>query len=67
MMSPDASVIREIEEQRPATPNGLLSHAERDRLIARGMVGLYRWYIADSQARRNWSPSHSFDWRALRT
>ncbi|HEX3247432.1 MAG TPA: acyl-ACP desaturase, partial [Chloroflexota bacterium] len=37
------------------------------RLIARGMVGLYRWYLAESQARRNWSPSHSFDWRALRT
>jgi len=35
-------------------------------LIERGLVGLYRWYLARSQAQRDWNPDRSFNWRALR-
>jgi acyl-[acyl-carrier-protein] desaturase len=67
MTVPDASIVRELEEQRPPAPAGLLSRPERDRLIDRGLVGLYRWYLERSQAHRNWNPDRSFDWRAFRT
>ena len=40
---------------RPRTPAGLLSNAEKDRLIERGFLGLYRWYTARSQETRNWN------------
>jgi len=64
---PDPSIITEIEEQRPRFPVGLLSRQEKDRLIERGLIGLYRWYLARSQASRNWNPDYSFDWPVLRT
>jgi acyl-[acyl-carrier-protein] desaturase len=67
MIEPDATIVQEIEEQRPRFPIGLLSHQEKDRLIERGLVGLYRWYLARSQAQRDWNPDRSFNWRGLRT
>jgi acyl-[acyl-carrier-protein] desaturase len=60
------AVQQELMEQRPPFAVGLLSRAEKDRLIARGFGGLYRWYVARSQAQRNWNPDRSFDWRAFR-
>ena len=63
----DESIIKEVEEQRPATLPGLLSCEEKDRLIERGLTGLYRWYLSRSQAKRNWNPDTSFDWRSMRT
>jgi acyl-[acyl-carrier-protein] desaturase len=44
-----------------------LSHTERDTLIERALLGLYRWYLTRSQAVRNWNPDLAFDWRRLRT
>ncbi len=61
------TIVREIEEQRPPVPSGLLSRQEKDRLIERAVVGLYRWYTARSQATRNWNPDRSFNWRAFHT
>jgi acyl-[acyl-carrier-protein] desaturase len=55
-----------FDELRPRTPAGLLSRREKDRLIERGFLGLYRWYTARSQATRNWNPDKSFEWRKLR-
>jgi acyl-[acyl-carrier-protein] desaturase len=66
-MKPESTVIKEIEEQRPSTPPGLLSKPEKDRLIERGLTGLYRWYLSRSQATRNWNPDSDFDWKNLRT
>ncbi len=66
MTEPDEMLVKEIEEQRPPVPAGLLTRQEKDRLIERGMVGLYRWYTTRSQATRNWNPDKSFNWRALR-
>jgi len=66
-MKADATILKEIYEQRPSAPIGLLSRDEKDRLIERGVVGLYRWYLARSQATRNWNPDKSFNWRAFRT
>ncbi|PYE53862.1 acyl-ACP desaturase [Deinococcus yavapaiensis] len=48
-------------------PAALLSHREKDKLIERAFLGLYRWYTSRSQETRNWNPDKSFDWRALRT
>ncbi|MFC4454566.1 acyl-ACP desaturase [Deinococcus sonorensis] len=50
----------------PRTPAGLLSNREKDRLIERAFLGLYRWYTARSQETRNWNPDQSFDWKSLR-
>jgi acyl-[acyl-carrier protein] desaturase len=47
-------------------PGGLMSRAERSRAVERGLTGLYRWYVARSQAQRNWNPDTDFDWRRLR-
>ncbi|MCI0580936.1 MAG: acyl-ACP desaturase [Chloroflexi bacterium] len=66
-IKPEDAIVEEIEEQRPPYPAGLLSKREKDRLIERGTAGLYRWYLARSQAKRNWNPDYSFDWRSLRT
>jgi acyl-[acyl-carrier-protein] desaturase len=66
-MTNEESILKEIREQRPSTPPGLLSRAEKDRLIERGLTGLYRWYVARSQAKRNWNPDSDFDWRKFRT
>lgn len=67
MIKPEPQLIEEIEAQRPRFPAGLLSKAEKDRLIERGLVGLYRWYVDRSQTTRNWNPDRSFNWRAFRT
>jgi acyl-[acyl-carrier-protein] desaturase len=56
-----------IEADRPVSPASLLSRSYRDRLIERGVLGLYRWYTARSQETRNWNPDLGFDWRSLRT
>jgi acyl-[acyl-carrier-protein] desaturase len=66
MIKPEPQIVSEIEEQRPPFPAGLLSRQEKDRLIERGLLGLYRWYTSRSQATRNWHPDKSFNWRALR-
>ena len=66
IIEPEETIIKEIEEQRPPFPAGLLSRKEKDKLIERGIRGLYRWYTTRSQESRNWHPD-SFDWRALRT
>jgi len=55
-----------LDDLKPRTPAGLLSHSEKDRLIERGFLGLYRWYTARSQEKRNWNPDKSFEWRKLR-
>jgi acyl-[acyl-carrier-protein] desaturase len=60
-------IIKEIEEQRPRTPAGLLSHDEKDRIIEKGFLGPYRWYISRSQKTRNWNPNNDFEWREFRT
>jgi acyl-[acyl-carrier-protein] desaturase len=62
----DATLLHELAGQRPRRAPGFLSRAERDRHIARGMHALYRWNVDRSQARRNWNPDRSFDWRAFR-
>ncbi len=66
MASYDPEIIKELEDQRPKIPVGLLSRDEKDRLIERGFVGLYRWYVAKSQEKRNWNPDREFDWRNFR-
>ena len=67
MVAPDKNIRDEIEEQRPRYPVGLLSRREKDHLIERGLVGLYRWYIDRSQTTRSWNADRSFDWRAFRS
>jgi acyl-[acyl-carrier-protein] desaturase len=67
LIDPESSIIREIEDQRPPTSPGLLSRQEKDRLIERGLTGLYRWYLTRSQIARNWNPHTGFDWRKMRT
>jgi acyl-[acyl-carrier-protein] desaturase len=67
LTKPDTQVVKEVEEQRPPYPAGLLSTRERDRLIERGMLALYRWYVDRSQATRNWNPDKTFEWRQVRT
>lgn len=67
MINPELAVVKEIEEQRPPFPVGLLSHTEKTRLVERGIVGLYRWYIDRSQKTRNWNADKSFDWRNIGT
>jgi acyl-[acyl-carrier-protein] desaturase len=59
------SVLDELDGHMPKSPPAVLSRAEKDRAIQRGFHGLYRWYVDRSQARRNWNPDRSFDWRAL--
>jgi acyl-[acyl-carrier-protein] desaturase len=66
-MRPEHSVIDEIEKQRPRFASGLLRRAEKNRLLERGISSLYRWYLARSQAARNWNPDRHFDWRSFRT
>ena len=55
-----------LEDLKPRTAAGLLSRQEKDRLIERSFLGLYRWYTARSQETRNWNPDKSFDWRKLK-
>lgn len=67
MIDPQSRIIKEIEEQRPSTPVGLLSQDERQRLLDRATLGLYRWYLNVSQTKRNWNPDLSFEWSKIRT
>lgn len=66
MINTEQDIIQEIEDERPRIPPGLLSRYEKDRIIERSLVGLYRWYVARSQSHRNWNPDRDFDWRAFR-
>jgi acyl-[acyl-carrier-protein] desaturase len=67
-MRAESTVLKEIyDDRRPATLPGLLSRAEKDLHIERGVASLYRWYLARSQATRNWNPDKSFDWRTFST
>ena len=61
VIHPEESILRELEEQRPKQPVALLSADEKSRLVERGFLGLYRWYVARSQETRNWNPDTSFD------
>lgn len=63
----DPQIIQQIEDERPKIPVGILTREEKDRLIERGMLGLYRWYVGRSQTTRNWNPDKDFDWRNFRT
>jgi acyl-[acyl-carrier-protein] desaturase len=63
----DSGFLQELDEQRSVTPPGLLTHREKDLLIERAFLGLYRWYVSRSQKTRNWNPNTDFDWRKLRT
>jgi acyl-[acyl-carrier-protein] desaturase len=66
MIHTEHEIIQQIEDDRPRIPVGILSRQEKDMLIERGTVGLYRWYVARSQEKRNWNPDKDFDWRAFR-
>lgn len=58
---------KELDELRPRTTPGMLSNEEKDRVIERAFLGLYRWYVERSQQTRNWNPNSDFDWRNFRT
>src|ERR1044072_4617488 len=67
-MRAESTVLKEIyDDRRPATLPGLLSRAEKDLHIERGVASLYRWYLARAQATRSWNPDNSFDWRTFST
>jgi acyl-[acyl-carrier-protein] desaturase len=55
----------EAEFPRSASPS-LMSAEARARAIERGVLALYRWYTAHSQAHRNWHPDTCIDWRQIR-
>ncbi len=61
----ESSLVKHLEQERPAFAPSRLSRSEKDRLIQRGFLGLYRWYTDRSQKRRNWNPDRSFDWRTF--
>jgi acyl-[acyl-carrier-protein] desaturase len=63
----DPRFLQDLDEQRSVAPPGLLSNQEKDLLIERAFLGLYRWYVSRSQKTRNWNPNTDFDWRKLRT
>lgn len=67
MYATTPEMVKLMDEQRPRYPAGLLSHHQKNRLIERGALGLYRIYTVDLQKRRNWHPDTSFQWRRLRT
>jgi len=66
-MTIDKSILKELDEMRSASPPGLLSNQEKDILIERAFLGLYRWYVSRSQETRSWNPNTGFDWRKFRT
>jgi acyl-[acyl-carrier-protein] desaturase len=45
----------------------LLSTEERHRLLERAFIGLYRWYVSRSQAKRNWNADAFVNWQEMRT
>lgn len=66
MLPYDETLTKTLEDQRPAIPVGMLSKDEKDRLIERGFLGLYRWYLDRSQSTRNWNPDRDIDWKNIR-
>src|SRR5438045_8926129 len=56
----------EWDDERPRHARALLSREARARAIERGITGLYRWYSAHSQTRRNWHADTCIDWRRIR-
>lgn len=66
IITPEESILQELESQRPNHAPTLLSRAERHLAVERGFLGLYRWYTARSQETRNWHPDLTFDWRNYR-
>jgi acyl-[acyl-carrier-protein] desaturase len=60
------NLIDELEDQRPNFPVGVLSAEYRQKLMDRATLGLYRWYLKVSQAKRAWNPDLSFDWKSVR-
>lgn len=66
IIAPEESIVSELDELRPNGPVANLSRNQRFLIIERAFVGLYRWYVARSQATRNWSPDLTFDWRKFR-
>jgi len=67
METVDPRLLKEIDEEKPDTPVGLLTDEQKDTLIERAFLGLYRWYSQRSQTKRNWNPDFDFDWRKFRT
>lgn len=67
MINPNSQIIKELDEIRPNQPVELLSIKERERLMERATLGLYRWYLNVSQAKRNWNPDLDFEWDKIRT
>lgn len=66
IIAPESTLHDELNELRPNHPPSLLSRGERHRLVERAFLGLYRWYVARSQATRDWNPDLTFDWKNLR-
>jgi acyl-[acyl-carrier-protein] desaturase len=64
-MHASATLIEELAEVRPKQAVGLLSREEKDRQLERSVAAIYRWYLARSQAARNWNPDLDFDWTAF--
>lgn len=56
----------ELERDRPRATPCRLSRSYRTRLVERGFHALYRWYLAQSQSKRNWNPDRDFDWAHVR-
>lgn len=65
MLSPEASILDELEKQKSPFAPSLLSREEKDRLLQRAFHSLYRWYLDRSQTNRNWNPDRSFNWRGF--
>jgi acyl-[acyl-carrier-protein] desaturase len=66
-MHASATLVSELSDIRPGAGVGLLSRAEKDRQLERSITAVYRWYLARSQATRNWNPELDFDWRSFST
>lgn len=69
ILQPDGDfheIVRQLEDERPRIPVGMLSRDEKDRQIERGFLGLYRWYVARSQTHRNWNPDLFVNWGEMR-
>ena len=62
----EALLPPDLLDEPKFTPVALLSREERERQMERAFAGLYRWYVARSQIKRNWNPDSSFDWGSLR-
>lgn len=66
MIPYDSTLTHQLDEQRSRIPVGLLSREEKERLLERGFLGLYRWYVDRSQTTRNWSPDRDIPWMDMR-